>query len=337
MFTESWQAGLLSWFLTYLLHSTALLGCVWMVTSLISSRFESLKETLWKFALIGGLVTATMQVGFHVQPITGQLNLFETTSYVPASEDALTDTNVNGLPRNTGQSNAHAGLNVTDAPIASDSDASRNSGLSSSLISWGRHLFGQELGQVRGYIARGITAGLPVLPWFVLGMITLAVASILIALLRLRNRLYGRRIIVSGRVCELFEDLCDRASVSKEIILSRSSRIASPLAMGIFKREICLPARALQELSDPELEVMLAHELAHLVRRDPIWALICISQAFTTLIKIVLLLSRRAERAVSDRRRASPSHHRSACVSSKSLILHPAKTSPATPRRSHRS
>ena len=50
MFTESWQAGFLSWFLTYLLHSTALLGCVWMVTSFLSSRFEALKETLWKFA-----------------------------------------------------------------------------------------------------------------------------------------------------------------------------------------------------------------------------------------------------------------------------------------------
>ena len=34
MFTDSWQAGFLSWFLTYLLHSTALLGCVWFVTSL---------------------------------------------------------------------------------------------------------------------------------------------------------------------------------------------------------------------------------------------------------------------------------------------------------------
>ncbi len=300
MFTESWQAGFLSWFLTYLLHSTALLGCVWIVTSLISSRFEALKETLWKFALIGGLVTATMQVGFHVQPITGQLNLFETTSNVSAPVDALTETNENGLLRNNGQSHTPVGLNVTDTPIAGDSNASRNSSLSSSLVSWGRRFFGQELGQVRDYIARGIAAGLPALPWLVVGMITLAVASILIALLRLRKGLYGRKIIVSGRVCELFDDLCDRAGVSKEIILSRSSRIASPVAMGVFKREICLPARALQELSDPELEVMLAHELAHLVRRDPLWALICHVMATLLCIQPLNIIAARRLRELAE-------------------------------------
>ena len=86
MFAESWQAGFLNSILTYLLHSTILLGGVWLMTSLISSRHDALKETCLKFALLGGLVTATMQAVFHVKPLPVQVNLFDTTLSAPAPE-----------------------------------------------------------------------------------------------------------------------------------------------------------------------------------------------------------------------------------------------------------
>jgi hypothetical protein len=41
-----------------------------------------------------------------------------------------------------------------------------------------------------------------------------------------------------------------------------------------FAREICVPVRALRELPDAELRALLAHEAAHVVRRDAVWLMI---------------------------------------------------------------
>lgn len=296
MFAESWQAGFLNWILTYLLHSTILLGGVWLMTSLISSRHDALKETCWKFALIGGLVTATMQAGFHVKPITGQVNLFDTTLSAPAPEDVnrtegedrLSEVNENGFRQSNDRS---------DPPATS----SASQGLSlESLVLRVQHTLRHELGLARSKFAQGIASGLPAMPWLIAGILTLAIASIVLALYRLRSELSGRRLIVSGRVCELFDDLCDRAGVSREILLSRSNRIASPVAMGLLKPEICLPERALEELSDPELEVMIAHELAHIVRRDPLWALICHVMSTLLIIQPLNIIAARRLRELAE-------------------------------------
>ena len=48
-------------------------------------------------------------------------------------------------------------------------------------------------------------------------------------------------------------------------------RISSPLAMGIVRSLVLLPASALTSLSPEQLEVVLAHELAHIRRADYLW------------------------------------------------------------------
>ena len=45
-----------------------------------------------------------------------------------------------------------------------------------------------------------------------------------------------------------------------------------PVALGVLRGEICVPPRALAGLTDEQQEGMLAHELAHLARRDPLLA-----------------------------------------------------------------
>src|ERR671925_1969490 len=58
---------LFAWLLTYLVHSTVLLGLVWLVTR--RRRLEpAFSELLWKVALLAGLVTGTIQSGLHVSP-----------------------------------------------------------------------------------------------------------------------------------------------------------------------------------------------------------------------------------------------------------------------------
>jgi Zn-dependent protease with chaperone function len=60
-----------SWLLTYLVHSTVLLGAAWLASRILADRRLALQETLLRTALIGGLLTTTLQVGVGVEPIGG--------------------------------------------------------------------------------------------------------------------------------------------------------------------------------------------------------------------------------------------------------------------------
>ena len=46
------------WLLTYLVHSTVILAAVWLIASRRRVS-DTVREILWKSALLGGIVTAT--------------------------------------------------------------------------------------------------------------------------------------------------------------------------------------------------------------------------------------------------------------------------------------
>ncbi|MDF1700331.1 MAG: M56 family metallopeptidase, partial [Planctomycetota bacterium] len=60
--------------------------------------------------------------------------------------------------------------------------------------------------------------------------------------------------------------------------LSLVANLGSPLAIGIRQPEIVIPQRALDQLTAAQQDAMLAHELAHHIRRDALW------QALTRVI-----------------------------------------------------
>ena len=63
-----------SWLLTYLLHSTLLLGTVWLLTRRLVQA-AVVRDLLWKAALIGGFATATLQLGLGFKPLGGAVAL----------------------------------------------------------------------------------------------------------------------------------------------------------------------------------------------------------------------------------------------------------------------
>jgi len=83
------------------------------------------------------------------------------------------------------------------------------------------------------------------------------------------GRLGDRRAVSDGELPRLLDDLRRGAGLRLPVRLTASSTISSPVALG--GREICLPSAALVELEPEQQRAMLAHELAHLVRRDPQW------------------------------------------------------------------
>jgi beta-lactamase regulating signal transducer with metallopeptidase domain len=58
-----------------------------------------------------------------------------------------------------------------------------------------------------------------------------------------------------------------------EVRLTESASIECPLVLG--RREICVPLPALAALDDDAVDAVLAHELAHLERRDAFWFALC--------------------------------------------------------------
>ena len=69
-----WADLAAGWLLTYLVHSTLLLLSAWLITSWARTS-DTVRDILWKCALVGGLVTATIQMGVAREPLAGQLRL----------------------------------------------------------------------------------------------------------------------------------------------------------------------------------------------------------------------------------------------------------------------
>jgi beta-lactamase regulating signal transducer with metallopeptidase domain len=89
-----------------------------------------------------------------------------------------------------------------------------------------------------------------------------------------------------------------RAGVRQPITLTCSASIASPVAMA--SGEVCLPRRALAELDATEQESMLAHEIAHVVRRDPHWLIAAHVTEAVLFLQPLNRIARRRMQAVAE-------------------------------------
>jgi Zn-dependent protease with chaperone function len=78
-----------------------------------------------------------------------------------------------------------------------------------------------------------------------------------------------RRVIRAGAARAHLDEILGPAA--DRVTLTCSRTLGVPLA---FAREICVPVRAFRELPSDELRALLAHEAAHVVRRDAAWLVI---------------------------------------------------------------
>ena len=219
-FVTRWTDLGASWLLTYLVHSTLLLLAAWLITSWARTS-DTVRDILWKCALVGGLVTATVQMAIAREPLGGQLRLAPRTG-APAT-----------MRVTMREDGGHARYLVTGAR-----GTRWTSGLAVLwLASSGAGLLWLTIGHARTLRALGERTTLDGTP--------------------IGTRL--RALLASARV-------------NRTVELTASATLASPVALP--GDEICLPRRALCELEPNEQDGMLAHEVAHLVRRDPQWLIV---------------------------------------------------------------
>jgi beta-lactamase regulating signal transducer with metallopeptidase domain len=109
----------------------------------------------------------------------------------------------------------------------------------------------------------GVLAALLAAAWVLAAAVRLAMLAR--AHLRLRRCLAGRHALRAGELTRLAESLVGAGGVR----LTVSDLLPAPVAMG--RAEICLPRRVLDELTPGQQRSIVAHEAAHLLRRDPLW------------------------------------------------------------------
>ncbi|MEW6072102.1 MAG: M56 family metallopeptidase, partial [Planctomycetota bacterium] len=276
----------LAWVGTYLVHSTLLLGGIWIFARGRGARAPRLLERLWTFGLLAGIATATLQVGLGIDPLGGSWRVTAGAAGAATSPAAALATEpADALPaapraasaservRTAAEWRAVQAVVILRALAAAQgiSGLRRAEGTTGSLLPPGatRRLPPADLPAKGGRLAR-----LAALPWrsgLAAAVLIAAAAGSLAffaAWIRLELRLRRRTPLRSGLAVEILERLRRRAGLGAPVRLSTSPSLRGPVSLGLLRREICLPPRALAALEPGQIEAMLAHELGHIVRRD---------------------------------------------------------------------
>ncbi len=251
------DAAVVAWLGTYLVHSTLLLGGAWLVTRALGT--PRLREVVWRTALAGGLVSASL-----LMAIGGGGLVVDGTALLRRGGEA--DGRGEGLALLAAGGGAPPGAVVEAASPARDGRlAVRQTtfelppAAGAADGSWTLSLGGLELGP----------AALLVAAW--LAWAAVGVGRLLRRRRRLVAVLAGRRELRAGPLVEALRALRAEHGPRRRVRLSASALVDSPMALGWA--EICVPEYALDELGSGSTGALLAHELAHLRRRDSAWGL----------------------------------------------------------------
>ncbi|MEM8600367.1 MAG: M56 family metallopeptidase [Bacteroidota bacterium] len=250
----AWSQPLAAWLLTYALHSGLLLGTAWLLARRFTGALA--QDVLWKTVVVAGLVTATIQVG--LQPTASETApALERPAVVLESEAAgqLAEVRADETMR---PEIAEASPRSTELVVPSGrraETAPAEGGASS-------------IGLLRGW-------PLPASPWVLvlIGLWLLGVAVEGLRRARTHRRFMARiadRTPVGAPVLVAELDaLARQAGIRHPLRLTQSTTLAVPVALGVH--EVVLPTWAVDATPPAQQRALLAHEVAHLARRDPFW------------------------------------------------------------------
>jgi beta-lactamase regulating signal transducer with metallopeptidase domain len=268
--------SVLSFLSTYTIHSSILFAAAWLLTRALGSARLGLQAALWRTALLGALGTAPIQLALGTAPVSVQWQGAEAS---PAALSSLAARFAAARPAASLPPDA----TVSEPPRREVGPASLppldTAPSDRSAVRW--------------------TTALPVL-WGAGGL--LGLVSFGGSLLALRHRLGARRPVLEGWMAQLVSRLSRRAGFRRVVSLTECSTIRVPIALGVWRPEICLPAWVRSSLGRDEHEGLIAHELAHLVRRDPLWLLVAQTVQRLFFFQPLHILARRRMQELSDLR-----------------------------------
>ena len=243
---------LAAWLITVALHASVLLGIAWQLDRGALRARPAWRELMWRAAFFGGIVTASAQVLLDV-PASPRVALRTSTVAAAASGNATSLNATVHDERSTAATRTESRVVVAAAPAVSSqrekspvADATTmTSTLAARLPSW--HLM-----LIAGWLAGAL----------------LALARLCAAWLRLERSLAAAVPVTSTMLDTDAAALAIQAGIDAPR-LAALEELASPLAAR--GRRILLPRWAVDLLDREQLRAMLAHETAHIARRDPAW------------------------------------------------------------------
>lgn len=232
---------LAGWISTIALQGTLLLAAAWIIDRTLSRANAQWRELSWRIALFGGVLVATLQLLFAPDLSSPRFVVptpsFNTRAVSPVREKAqdITQTNV-----------------VADAQTIKSSSVDTAGHSSSpshfSTIDW----------------RSGVVA------LWLLGAAA-SLMNIATSVVRLRRRIGKARSLADPALASKSHLVAQRIGVAAPALMELRD-IESPLAL--TRGRVIVPTWALETLDHDQLSVMLAHEIAHIARRDPLWKLL---------------------------------------------------------------
>ncbi len=263
---------ILALFMKFMIASTMLLGGVWVLEKIGVINSPDMSESAWKLAIIASFV-ALLPVSFTSNNLVIPINESVAGEYVAQPETR------EFTPRPAPQ----------PKPVRDEQPVLRSSE-GAELVS---PEVQQRLDEVREKFGQQTTAIIPEVPesqfvaeptreqsnfapgpdalliatWITLALIALLalVASYSRAIRSLGDR---TRVPAEHHANRTLRALCEQVDIRHVPYLSRSSAINSPVCLP--RREICLPDWAFEDMDEKALDSLIAHELAHMLRRDPV-------------------------------------------------------------------
>ncbi len=251
-----------TWLLTYLLQSTLLLGAAWLVGRLLR-RHAVIQETVWRVAVLGSIAAALLVAGGVVRPLAGTIAVGD----LRQGREVFGD---RAPARSATQLSSVADTNRSALPTASATAAG-----APDTIASGTTRDEAPIGSNRIVDSTAGSSGVTGLSWSVVALAGWGTtASMLVAwhFMR-RHRLFSllarRELVTDAAVNRMFADLCAAAGLRRVVRLTISP--ACPVPMALTPSEVCVPAHFLDALDAEQQRGALAHEVAHVARRDPDW------------------------------------------------------------------
>lgn len=239
--SELMTNGLLAWLATYMLHSSLLLGAAWIASRLMRDRAPAWQETVWRAAVFGALLTATVQLATGWSPWRIDLRPSPAPAAAEVQEPAPVDA-------------AWPPAATFDVPaqVLPVEAASLRTDVAEAITRWNL-----------GSFALATWASFAL---FGLGRLAFTHAEI-------RRRL---RDAAPPRASDLVDDanaVSGRAELSRAPSVLVGDERGVPFAAGVLRPVVWLPRTTVRRLAREERRALLAHEFAHVARHDPAWRL----------------------------------------------------------------
>ena len=139
------------------------------------------------------------------------------------------------------------------------------------------------------------------------------------------TRLIVRRRRLAHAVGERSEIGALTLSTGETVRLSSSAELQSPVAFN--RAEICLPDDVVRDFAEPHQRSLIAHEMAHLERRDPAWfaatEVIAALSAFQPLVHVVVRAFRRDVELICDEAAVRRTNDQHSLISALALLAAP--------------